>query len=441
MLREPATPFAPRIPTHKGCALRRASLRPPLTIYTSWKECREPVESQRYGTTQMPRRYVGGRDGLRILRCRLTAAAPTILYAAFLGAVGGATPLQSQASRDGVVTTLEPSRCDCRIELTRLISLSDSLHPGLFAYSPLVMRDSRGFWYATSNTDGLKQVGVFDQEGRLKEVLGGLGEGPGEFKFINHIVVGSGDTLYVYDHAQRRRSVFDPNHEFVRTDPIPASAWQIVPVPSSDLTVVNSSIPTRERVGWPLHTIGPDGGVLHSFGADPPLARPGGALLDHRGIAIDTEGVLWVAPRNAYELSTYSAVGASFEPTNRGLYRRQVEWFQPWTERSPDGRPRPSLKQIAFGPEDPTLLWVLMSVADAEWAPLRQPTRSTQELSNSQYDAILEAIDVTSGSVLASRRFEPNLSRLTFQGLIPVLRVDDSDRVWMDIFTPTLHRR
>ena len=387
----------------------------------------------------MARRNVGGMGRLGLLRCRLTAVAPTILCAAILGSVGGATSLQSQASRDGLVTTLEPSQCDCRIELTRLISLSDSLHPGLFAYSPLVMRDSRGFWYATSNTRGLKQVGVFDQDGRLKKVLGGLGEGPGEFTFINHVVVGSGDTLYVYDHTQLRRSVFDPDHEFVRTDPIPAFMWQIVPLPSA-LMVVNSSISTRERVGWPLHTIGPDGGVLHSFGADPPVSRPDQSLLEHRGIAIDTEGVLWVAPRKAYELSTYSEVGARFEPTNR-LYRRQVEWFRPWTDRSPDGRPGPSLKQIAFGPEDPTLLWVLIDVADAEWSPLRQPQRSTRELRDSRYDSILEVIDVKSGSVLASRRFGPTLSRLTFQGLIPALRIDDSHRVWMDIFTPTLHRR
>ena len=266
-----------------------------------------------------------------------------------------------------MITLRESPDCDCRIELTKVISLSDNLHPGLFAYSPLVMRDSRGFWYATSNTDGLKQVGVFDQEGRLTKVIGGPGEGPGEFKFINHIVVGSGDTLYVYDHAQLRRSVFDPDHELA------------------------------------------------------------------------SEGVLWVAPRNAYELANYSVVGPKFEPTNR-VYRRQAEWFQPWTERSPDGRPRPSIMQIAFGPEDPTLLWVAISVADAEWAP-RRPQRSSKELIDSQYDSILEVIDVKSGAVLATRRFGPTLSRLTFQGLIPAVRIDDANNVWMDIFTPTLHRR
>lgn len=387
----------------------------------------------------MARCSVRGRDRLSFLRWRLTAVTPAILCAAIPGSLGGATPLRSQASQDRLVTTLEPSQCDCRIELTKLISLSDSLHPGLFAYSPLVMRDSRGFWYATSNTDGLKQVGVFGPDGRLKKVLGGLGEGPGEFTHINHIVVAFGDTLYVYDHMQLRRTVFDPDHEYVRTDPIPAFIWQIVPLPSA-LTIINSSIATRERVGWPLHIIDSDGDILQSFGAEPPVSRPGGSLLEHRGIAIDINGMLWVAPRNAYELSTYSAVGARFDPVNR-LYRRQVEWFQPWTERSPDGRPRPSIKQIAFGLEDPTLLWVLIDVADAQWAPLQRPQRSSQELRDARYDSVLEVIDVKSGSVLASRRFGPALSRLTFQGLIPALRIDDSHRVWMDVFTPTLHGR
>ena len=96
--------------------------------------------------------------------------------------------------------------------------------------------------------------------------------------------------------------------------------------------------------------------------------------------------------------------------------------------------------QIAFGPEDPTLLWVAISVADPEWAP-RRPQRSSKELIDSQYDSILEVIDVKSGSVLASRRFGPTLSRLTFQGLIPAVRIDDANNVWMDVFTPTLHRR
>ena len=350
-----------------------------------------------------------------------------------------ATTAPARAQNPTVTTLTESPDCDCRIELTRVISLSDSLHPGLFAYSPLVMRDSRGNWYATSNTDGLKQVGVFDQDGRLKKVLGGLGEGPGEFTLINHIVVGAGDTLYVYDHAQLRRSVFDPDHEFVRTERIPAFMRDMVPLPSGRM-IVNSTIRTANGVDWPLHLVGADGGVLQTFGNETGSRRPDDSFLELRSIAVDGEGVLWVAPRNAYELSNYSMAGTRPEPTNR-RYRRQVDWFQPWTEPSRGAEPpKPNVSQVATGPEDPTLLWVVITVADAEWAPV-PPQRSSKELIDSLYDSILEVIDVKSGSVLASRRFGPTLSRLTFQGLIPALRIDDANKVWMDVFMPTLHRR
>ena len=132
----------------------------------------------------------------------------TTLWALSLSPVGLAASVRALVSQEAEVITLTQSPdCDCRIELTKVISLSDSLHPGLFAYTPLVMRDSRGFWYATSSAHGLKQVGVFDQDGRLTNVIGTLGEGPGEFTHINHIVLGPGDTLYVYDHSRLRRTV------------------------------------------------------------------------------------------------------------------------------------------------------------------------------------------------------------------------------------------
>lgn len=371
------------------------------------------------------------------LRNAWLARAMTNRILPFALALAATAPARAQ--NPAVTTLTESPDCDCRIELTRVISLSDSLHPGLFAYSPLVMRDSRGNWYATSNTDGLKQVGVFDPDGRLKKVLGGLGEGPGEFTIINHIVVDSGDTLYVYDHAQLRRSVFDPGHEFVRTERIPAFMRDMVPLPSGHM-IVNSTIRTADGVDWPLHLIGADGGVLQTFGNETASSRPDDSFLELRAIAVDGEGVLWVAPKNAYELSAYSMAGTRLEPTNR-RYRRQVDWFQPWTEPSRGAEPpKPNVNQIAFGPEDPSLLWVLISVADAEWAPV-PPQRSSKELIDSLYDDILEVIDVKSGSVLASRRFGPSLSRLTFQGLIPALRIDDANKVWMDVFMPTLHGR
>jgi len=213
----------------------------------------------------------------------------------------------------------------------------------------------------------------------------------------------------------------------------------MVPLPSGRM-IVNSTIRTAEGVDWPLHLVGADGGVLQTFGNETASRRPDDSFLELRSIAVDGEDVLWVAPRNAYELSTYSMARTRLEPTNR-RYRRQVDWFQPWTEPSRGAEPpKPNVSQIAFGPEDPTLLWVVITVADAEWAPV-PPQRSSKELIDSLYDSILEVIDVKSGSVLASRRFGSTLSGLTFQGLIPALRIDGANKVWMDVFMPTLHGR
>ena len=329
------------------------------------------------------------------------------------------------------------SDCDCRIELVKVISLSDSLHPGLFAYSPLVMRDSRGFWYVTSTDDGLRRVGVFDERGGLRKVIGRRGEGPGEFADISHIVVGPGDSLYVYDHDRRRRTVFDPAHEFVRAERIPGYMTDILPLSSGQM-IINASIPTRDRVGWPLHIVGADGGLLHSFGAETPMRRPGSSSLERRSIAVDSSGTLWVALYSSYELAAYVKEGERFVPTGR-RYRREVPWFRPWVEFSP-GMEWSELKQIAFSREEPDLLWVLIGVPDAN-PPAREPRsvwRATQESADSLRDSILEAVNMEDGVVLASRRFLPSFGRLTFQGLIPVLRIDASQRVWMDVFEPTL---
>ncbi|MYA64769.1 MAG: hypothetical protein F4139_08135 [Gemmatimonadetes bacterium] len=44
----------------------------------------------------------------------------------------------ARAQNPAVTTLTESPDCNCRIELTRVISLSDSLHPGLFAYNHLL---------------------------------------------------------------------------------------------------------------------------------------------------------------------------------------------------------------------------------------------------------------------------------------------------------------
>ena len=50
----------------------------------------------------------------------------------------------------------------------------------------------------------------FAANGELLEVVGRQGEGPGEFKGLQEVHAGPGDSLYVFDYAFNRISVFEP---------------------------------------------------------------------------------------------------------------------------------------------------------------------------------------------------------------------------------------
>lgn len=54
-------------------------------------------------------------------------------------------------------------------------------------------------------------VYVFSPDGQLERQFGGEGDGPGEFSWLQDIVIGPSDSVFVLDWWQRRVSVFAPN--------------------------------------------------------------------------------------------------------------------------------------------------------------------------------------------------------------------------------------
>ncbi len=79
---------------------------------------------------------------------------------------------------------------------------------------------------ATRLTDGslivadasVSTLRVYGPGGRFRSTLGARGEGPGEFRSPTDIMVGSGDSIRVWDQALWRRSTFDDRGAFVRTE-------------------------------------------------------------------------------------------------------------------------------------------------------------------------------------------------------------------------------
>lgn len=55
---------------------------------------------------------------------------------------------------------------------------------------------------------------VFSSNGELVATVGSRGKAPGEFEDMSGLVVGPGDSVYVFDGSSRRLSVFDPSHRF-----------------------------------------------------------------------------------------------------------------------------------------------------------------------------------------------------------------------------------
>lgn len=68
--------------------------------------------------------------------------------------------------------------------------------------------DSRGQIYAG---DALAEIVVMNEDGSLVRRIGGMGFGPGEFESISTVHLLPGDSLYVYDGAASRATVYLPH--------------------------------------------------------------------------------------------------------------------------------------------------------------------------------------------------------------------------------------
>lgn len=67
---------------------------------------------------------------------------------------------------------------------------------------------------------GSSEVRFFGPDGALRRRTGGAGDGPGEFRALESIGRGAGDSLWVYDFALQRLSFLDPTGAVARTAPL-----------------------------------------------------------------------------------------------------------------------------------------------------------------------------------------------------------------------------
>lgn len=63
--------------------------------------------------------------------------------------------------------------------------------------------------------DQTDELRIFDRSGRVSKLVGGSGDGPGEFQSLTELTLTRGDTAYTYDRRHYRISIFGPRGELV----------------------------------------------------------------------------------------------------------------------------------------------------------------------------------------------------------------------------------
>jgi hypothetical protein len=74
---------------------------------------------------------------------------------------------------------------------------------------------------------GTSELRIFDETGRFVRTLGGQGPGPGEFRYIESVVVLPGDSLLTLDMQGRKRAWFGPSGTLARERRLDGSGWPL----------------------------------------------------------------------------------------------------------------------------------------------------------------------------------------------------------------------
>ena len=127
-----------------------------------------------------------------------------------------------------------------------------------------------------------RQVLLFGSDGELRTVFGGLGEGPGEFRWVGSIAVLPGDSMAVFDSFTRRIQIFDSSGRLARAltpEPERAAPWdweELLPTPSGGFILAFHGRFRAGRVEHGVHRrsvssfqLSADGATLSEFGPFP----------------------------------------------------------------------------------------------------------------------------------------------------------------------------
>lgn len=314
-------------------------------------------------------------------------------------------PISAQSS----VTIADEVSCgDCTIRISRVVTLGDTVGPGILGEHGTVWQAPDGTFYVET---GIQRgtVLVFDADGRYWKSLGRRGGGPGEYLFpqVYHV---SGDSVWIIDRARPRLTLH--TSEEVETWGLPITATEALPV-ANGFHVFSAISRSSQFVGIPLFLFNSARAeITESFGNPSGVFHPTNPRQYVRRIAPARPGTFWATAINQYRIERWSTGGELLQ-----VIERDAPWFQAWIRPAgPDYTVKPNPLFVGVRQSEDGLLWSFHRVADQAWTPqapavVRDSShaRATSAQKETLYDTIIEALDPGSGRLMARRQIQQNI--------------------------------
>ena len=181
---------------------------------------------------------------------------------------------------------------------------------------------------------------------------------------------------------------------------------------ANGIVAVNALSSTPGRAGYTLHLVNPrDGGVTSMDRPSTDLPGQGNPHELTRYPAPRDETSFWALHGTTYRIDRWDTSGRLLE-----TLRRDAPWFE---KRKMPGLARltpPPTNLMGLAADADGLLWVLLSVADPEWAGYDLPDGWSaggdpypgwnRHLEDGVFDAVLEVVDPEMGAVIARAQYD-----------------------------------
>ncbi len=323
--------------------------------------------------------------------------------------------------------------CDtCRIQFR-----SEALLGENDAKAPIVaFSEARTFHhgnYLVAPVGGMDYIALFAPAGNEVAVIGRSGEGPGEYRTVQDVAVRSDDSVVV---LSQRLTLLTPDLSFARAVSFPRGvrASRLLPLPSGKVLLNNYSVPGR-----PFIVLDADLRMVRQVGEE---TSGSPEELQHVLASAGSEGFWSARTSGRYLIEHWSLDGKRIR-----TIQPKSAWFEAgelWAGHDPRRtRPSPRIGGIWL---DNERLWVIGIVSDIDWkpqllaagdphvevdAPMPQP-----EEWPSLFDTMVEVLDLRTGAVMSTRRYDGVLMGFMDDGKASELI---SDAVGLKIRIISLH--